>query len=179
MKRWFAGIALLLAPLLSACGTTAPAPSGPLVWGHAVAGNLTISQGWVASVNMGGMDMTSMPKMVMDTETVAYLTIKNSGAKDALVAVSTPVAVEATLHNTVSNADHSSGTMTSVSSIEIPAHGRATLTTGGQHIMLSGLKGANYDPGSRITLTLSFRSGTTIEVSMPVINIVDRPSAQP
>ena len=172
-RRSGAAILLMIAPLLSACGA-AHTTATPTSWGQATSGDLSISQGWVESVDMGGMDMSSSSAMSMSMSSAAYLTINDSGAADALVSASTPAASLATLHRTIESAGDSSGTMVASRSIAIPAHGRATFAPGGDHIMLSGLR-ASFAVGTKISLTLRFRSGRSITVVLPVINVVDRP----
>lgn len=172
-------LALTLAALglLAACGTSTPAPQGPPVWGHAISGDLQISEGWVTSVDMGGMDMSSMPDMVMNMDTAAYLTITNSGQPDALISANTPAAVRVSFHRDVASANGSSATMVSVPAFEIPRHGTLRLAPGGDHIMLSGLK-ANFRIGDQIKLVLLFRSGRSATVMLPVINPSDRPGQE-
>ena len=172
-RRTVAALLLAGLPLLTGCGSAPATSTKPPVWGHAASGDIRITEGWVESVDMGGMDM-SAPGMVMNMASAAYLTVTDNGAADAIVSASTPAAVKASLHRTIESADGSSGTMVDAPSIHVPAHGAVTFAPGGDHIMLTGLK-ASFAPGTAITLTVTFRSGRTITVVLPVINVSDRP----
>jgi protein SCO1/2 len=99
---------------------------------------------------------------------VAYATVLNPAATpDALVAVRTPVARAAELHETTSNGA-GMGAMVSmmrVRSIAVPAHGRVVLRPGGYHVMLIGLR-HSLRPGTTFPLSFEFARGgwTTVEV---------------
>lgn len=145
------------------------------------AGDLELSGGFVyATAPMEGMDSTDgagsdMTDMTMVT--AAFGTLSNGGdAEDALVGVATELTETAQIHETVANEDGTGGTMREVAQIVIPAGGRVALEPGGYHIMLMNLTG-DVAAGTTVTLTLEFRSGTTMTVDFPVIDREDRPQS--
>ncbi len=99
-----------------------------------------------------------------------YLTIENHAAVDEqLLSVQTDVADKADLHRSMLTAD---GMMTMAplpDGLPIDASGRITLATGGDHIMVTGLK-AHPSNGDMIVLTLTFRHAGTITLTLPVDN---------
>lgn len=94
-----------------------------------------------------------------------YLTLSNTGETASLVAASTPVAERAELHTH----KHEDGMMRmeQVPAIEIPAGGEARLKPHGDHVMLFGLR-QGLTPGERVSLTLEFDDGRTLELEVPV-----------
>lgn len=166
-------VIVALAALLSACGSSGD-PNDKPAWGHADSGDIHVVDGWVKAVSMTDAEMNA-PGGMSDMKSAAYLTINNAGPADALIAVSSPAATESQLHKTVQNDGGSSGTMMRVDSFDVPAGGQLVLTPGGNHIMLLNLKG-HLTPGMTVPLTLTFRSGKVMTVSMPVIDAKDRPN---
>lgn len=173
MIRRTAGLAasLLLTLALTACGgSSLHATAGS--WASATGDGLALSRGWVEAAGAGA---SSMPGMEMSAQSAAYATIRNTGsAADALVAVSTSAAGSATLHATRASANGSAGTMVAVKAVPVPAGGSVTLQPGGYHVMLTDLT-SSFAAGSAITMTWTFRSGTTLTASFPVIAASDRP----
>lgn len=171
-------VAALALVLLAGCGHTAStASTGPrLAAGHD--GDIALSAGWVSAVaDMSGMsDMPGMSGMSGNAEeSTAYATLTDTGTTDdALVSVSTTAAGQATLHNTVTSANGSAGTMVAVPSVPVPAGGRVTLRPGHYHVMLTGLT-TSLTAGTRISMTWTFRSGAHITTTFPVIDAADRP----
>lgn len=97
----------------------------------------------------------------------AYLVVRSSGpADDAIVGVTTPAAMHAELHETQTDAAGMMG-MVPVDAIPVPAGGMAVLEPGGYHVMLMGLT-EPLVAGSTVPLTLTFASGTVLEVSAEV-----------
>ena len=86
-------------------------------------------------------------------EGVVYLTITDTGTPDTLTGVTTPVAAEATLHQ--SPEDHGVMKMRPVVALPIEPGKPVTLAPNGYHIMLSGLKQA-LKQGDSFPVTLSF-----------------------
>lgn len=131
------------------------------------AGDLSLSKGWVTAAKAQQSMSTS----------AAYFTLTNSGSQDdALVSVDTDLARHSMLHRTKQSADGSSGTMERVTEMQVPAHGRAVLGPGGYHVMLMDLT-RSLAPGTTIPVRLTFRSGATMDVKMPVIDREDRPGS--
>jgi copper(I)-binding protein len=98
----------------------------------------------------------------------AYLTIDNHGAADRLLKVETGIA-NAELHNHIM--DGNVMKMRAVDAIPVPP-GRTTLSPGGYHIMLIGLK-APLQAGAQFPLKLTFEKAGTVEVNV----VVDKPGA--
>ena len=71
-------------------------------------------------------------------EGVVYLTITDTGTPDTLTGVTTPVAAEAALHQSID--DHGVMKMRPVGSLPIESGKPVTLAPGGYHIMLMGLE---------------------------------------
>ena len=106
---------------------------------------------------------------------VVYLTIENTSAQvERIVAVSTPVAKRASVHETV----HRDGMMQMVPtpSLEIAPASRLELKPGGLHVMLMGLR-APIVQGSRFPLTIRFeRAGLVrVEVVAGSVGALDAP----
>lgn len=95
---------------------------------RAMAGDLEVENAWSRATVAAG------------STGVVYMTIRNTGAmSDRLIAVASPVAATAQVHETRSDED---GTMSMapVAAVAIPAHGEAMFLPGGLHIMLVGLR---------------------------------------
>jgi hypothetical protein len=95
----------------------------------------------------------------------AYMTIRNPGPADRLVAASTPAARTTELHTHIREGDVMR--MRKVEAIEIPEKGAATLEPGGLHVMLIGLH-KPLKTGDTFSLTLTFAKSGTITVQVPV-----------
>lgn len=97
---------------------------------------------------------------------VVFLTLDNPGDTDrAVVSASSPAADHAELH-THQTVD---GTMQMrrIERIAVPAHGRATLAPGGDHVMLLGLRGP-LEAGGALALTLGTDDGGSLVVTVPI-----------
>ncbi|WP_072392484.1 DUF1775 domain-containing protein [Hyphomicrobium sp. CS1GBMeth3] len=96
-----------------------------------------------------------------------YLTIRNTGGDaDTLVGVETAVAERGEIHEM----SMSEGVMRMrrlADGVEIPAGGSVELKPGGNHLMFMNLKERLVE-GERITVTLTFKSGATGSVTLPV-----------
>jgi copper(I)-binding protein len=91
---------------------------------------------------------------------VVYLTITDTGLKDTLTGVATPVADNAELHQSVN--DHGVMKMRPVADLSIEPGKPVTLSPGGYHIMLIGLKQAlKKDESFPITLTFTKAGAVT------------------
>lgn len=95
----------------------------------------------------------------------AYVTLTETGAADALVKVSTPVAETAAVHETINE----SGTMKMrpVEALNLPAGKPVTLAPGGYHVMLMGLR-APLKVGDTFPLTLTFAHAAAQTVTVTV-----------
>ncbi len=95
----------------------------------------------------------------------AFLTIRNMGEADRLVAAASTVSARTELHST--QMDGGVMKMRHVEAIEVPAGGMAELKPGGYHVMLMGLK-QPLKEGEAFDLTLRFAGGAEITVNVPV-----------
>lgn len=111
-----------------------------------------------------------MPQPVSADMAAGFLTITNKGAaKDELTSVTSDVAGQITMHDTVG------GSMQEVTSFAVPAHGRLVFKSGGNHLMFEKL---NHRPkqGDTITLKLKFAKSGPLTVEMPVKSATYNPS---
>jgi periplasmic copper chaperone A len=103
-----------------------------------------------------------MPQPVSDSMAAGFLTIVNdSGKKDELTSVTSDVAGEVTVHETVG------GTMKEVQNLAVPAHGQLVFESGGNHLMFEGLK-RKPKQGQTVSVELHFADSDPVVVRMPV-----------
>ncbi|MEU3461358.1 copper chaperone PCu(A)C [Streptomyces sp. NPDC006733] len=103
-----------------------------------------------------------IPQPVMADMAAGYFTVVNTGDTDAeLTSVSSDLAADITLHSTAENR------MRKVSSLTVPAGGRLTLSSGGNHLMLMEL---THKPvaGEKVSMELHFARADPIGVTVPV-----------
>jgi periplasmic copper chaperone A len=94
-----------------------------------------------------------------------YLTVRNSGSHaDALVAVSSPAAAAGSMLMT----ENPNGTMGLLRELRVPAHGRASLVPGRDHLMLEQPRGS-LAVGQHITVILHFQHAGDLTISVPVV----------
>lgn len=129
------------APIVALLAATACSPKAP---------NIAIADPVVVATPMGG---------------AAYMTIRNRGGSDRLLAVKAPTIADLSIHETVR--DGSIMRMRPVGTVEIPANGEVNFKRGGLHIMLMGSSEA-IQPGKSFPLTLSFEKAGEIRVTAPV-----------
>ena len=98
-------------------------------------------------------------------EGAVYLTITNTGAQDTLTGVTTPVAAEAELHQSID--DHGVMKMRAVAALPIEPGKPVTLAPGGYHIMLTGLK-QSLRQGDSFPVTLSFAKAGQVTATATV-----------
>ncbi|MEU6174849.1 copper chaperone PCu(A)C [Streptantibioticus parmotrematis] len=131
----------LCALALSACGGPASADAEP---------KLAVSGAYVPQPPMADM-------------AAGYFTVTNTGGgADALTSVTSDAASSLTLMRTTSD-----GEMQGVKSLPIPANGKLTLSTGGNHLMLMGLK-RKPTAGQSVTFELHFAKSAPVSVRVPV-----------
>lgn len=124
---------------------------------------------WAGDYRVGGIEIrrpwTRPAQAGMNA--VGYLTLVNVGAKPVrLVAVESPAARSATLHQTSQVGGVSS--MRPVTGGLVVAPGaKAEFAPGGYHVMLMGLKSAQV-PGGRTPLTLVFDGGRKVKIDLAV-----------
>jgi hypothetical protein len=99
------------------------------------------------------------------TTGAAYVTLVGGAQADSLVAVSTPVATTADVHETTS--DNGVSRMRPVPAVPIAPGRTVTFAPGGFHIMLTGLK-QRLTAGQSFPLTLTFAHAAPVTVSVQV-----------
>jgi copper(I)-binding protein len=98
-----------------------------------------------------------------------YLAITNPGAEaDRLVAVATPAAGAASIHET--RTVDGVMTMDMKEALDIPAGATVALAPGGMHIMLMNLT-APLTEGQQFDVTLTFVKAGSVTVSVPVAGV--------
>ena len=128
--------------------------------GHAVAGELAVSHAVI-------------PAPPSISEASAFLVIENrGGTPETFTGALTPAADSILLHRLIG------GLMQPATPLEIPAHGYLNLVPGSYHLMLEGLRHP-LAVGDTVTLSLSFGSGATLGVRVPVLNYTDAVSELP
>lgn len=100
-----------------------------------------------------------------------YMTVKNSGTTaDAITAASSPLAKRIELHE--HSMDGGIMRMRQVEQVEVPAAGEVVFSSGGYHLMISGLD-KSVKPGDALPVTLTLKSGKNIEVDYHVGKVGD------
>ncbi|MFB7931851.1 copper chaperone PCu(A)C [Streptomyces sp. NPDC056039] len=103
-----------------------------------------------------------MPQPVSDEMAAGFFTVTNKGgAADELTSVTSDVAGQVTVHETVG------GAMQEVEDLKVPAHGELVLKSGGDHLMFEQLKRKPKE-GQTVTLELRFADSGPVKVEMPV-----------
>lgn len=98
----------------------------------------------------------------------AFFEISNHLPKAiTLMSVSTPVAKESEIHETIQQGPFT--TMNEVKTVTIPAKESVGLKPGGLHVMLVGLE-KPLEEGQTIPLTLTFEDGTKVKVDAKIKN---------
>ncbi|HZH46134.1 MAG TPA: copper chaperone PCu(A)C [Roseococcus sp.] len=115
-------------------------------------GGIAIEAPWTRAAGQGGQG-------------AGYLTIRNAGPADRLLAASTPAAARLELHNV--ERDGEVMRMREVAAIPVPARGSVTLQPGGLHLMLIGLT-APLVAGETIPVTLRFERAGEMRVMLAV-----------
>jgi copper(I)-binding protein len=147
---------------LTRCRFVAAALFAAMVWAATVPSGQAAEQR--TPIEVAGAYLRAVPPG--QTETAAYLTLRNQGTRPvALIAASSPAASATELHATVK--ENGLMKMRPVARIEIPAGGEARLEPGGHHIMLIGLR-EPLVAGKTVELELRFDDGTVRRVQAPV-----------
>jgi copper transport protein len=131
-----------------------PAVAGPAVSPPVTVGTITVSQAWTRKNPPGA------------PTGVAYMTITNAGPdEERLLSVSSPLAGEATLHETAYQGNVA--TMTAQAAIVIPPGATVILGPNGTHVMFSVLA-PDFATGEIVPATLVFAGAGKAEVSLAV-----------
>jgi copper(I)-binding protein len=134
-----------------------------LLAGPAFAGDIAISEAYVRAVAPGA------------GASAAYMTIRNDGAADTLVAARTDIARRVELHTHI--LEDGVARMREVEGgIAAPAGETVTLAPGGLHVMLMGLNGP-LAAGATLPLTLVFENAGEMAIMAPIVDV--QPGAMP
>lgn len=128
----------------------------PLAWAGAVMADTYASDAWVRAAVPGQPATGAFMTLTADTDS-------------RLVAVRSPVAREAQIHQMRMNGDVMS--MGEVKAIALPAHQPVSLDAQGYHIMLMGLNGA-VNAGDKVPLTLTVENSQGVQQRFEVTAIV-------
>lgn len=158
MRR--AGFAVIIAGVLTGCGTSAPAPArdgSPLAFmgGHAALGHLEISRAYI-------------PAPATPSLGAAYFTVTNTGPADRLVSVRTSAFRTASLHRYRTLPDGAERMVPVAHGGVIPAHGRLVLMPGSDHLMLRRPRHP-VEQGAMERMTLRFQHAGTVSMEVPVV----------
>jgi len=96
---------------------------------------------------------------------VGYFTLRNNGAADALIKVSSDAAGEAIMHETTS--DNGVMRMRAVDALTLPPGASMAFKPGGHHVMFTDLK-APFKAGDTIKATLTFERAGSVTVAFAV-----------
>ncbi|MFN8518575.1 MAG: copper chaperone PCu(A)C [Chloroflexota bacterium] len=152
-------LALSTSALAQSPGAASPVPSGAAL-------PLRVEGAWARTSPM------------MELAGAAFMVLINDGpTDDALVTVGSPRATTVEIHQTTTDANGVMA-MAPVASVPVPAGGRTELAPGGYHVMLIGLLEPLLE-GDVVPLTLTFQSGTVIEVQATVSAVAPGSSAVP
>ncbi|HEY5334477.1 MAG TPA: copper chaperone PCu(A)C [Mycobacteriales bacterium] len=113
-----------------------------------------------------------IPQPANNAVAAAYFTVTDDGAADVLTGATSDVSTDVGLHETVDSG--STGTMVSVPSIAIPAHGSAKLAAGGYHVML--MHPSTLTVGQQVRMTLHFQHAAPLTLLVPVVPLTDSDS---
>jgi copper(I)-binding protein len=94
-----------------------------------------------------------------------YMTVRNAGAADKLVAASSPAAAKVELHVHVN--DNGVMRMREVPGYDIPAKGSFELKPGGAHLMFMNLK-APLKEGTKVPVTLKFEKAGEVKTEFDI-----------
>ena len=134
-------------------------------------GDLVVLAGWARPTALDETDAGDPAEVISG----AYLTLENQGDEaETLVALSSPRAGVVELHET--QMDDGMMRMRPLVALPLAAGEQHTLAPGGEHLMLIDLQ-SHLLPGQVVPLTLTFESGVTLTVAVPVRD--ERDSTQP
>jgi periplasmic copper chaperone A len=104
-----------------------------------------------------------LPQPPMADMAAGYFTITNTGkAADELTGVTSEFASDVSMQTTTP-----AGQMQDAASLPIPADGKLVLSTGGNHLMLMGLKEKPM-VGEKLSFALHFAKSSPLTVQVPV-----------
>ncbi len=134
-------------------------------------GAIVVLAGWARPTALDKTDASDPADVISG----AYLTLENRGDEaDALISISSPRIATVELHET--QMDGGIMRMRPLAALPLEPGERHTLAPGDQHLMLIGLE-SHLLPGQVVALTLTFESGVTLTVAVPVRD--EREATQP
>lgn len=117
-------------------------------------------------------DPWARPAMTGENSAVYLLLHNHTAEDDELVSVSSDVATSVELHESKMVDGTDLMEMTPVASVPLPSDGEVEFKPGGLHIMLVGLT-RDLKVGDQFDVTLTFKSGLTLKVTVPVMESMD------
>ncbi len=123
---------------------------------------------WAVATDNGLMISGAYARATVPGQEVGavYMTIENKGDQpEQLLGANSPIADNVTLHNT--RMTQGMSTMTHMTTIEVPAHGKVDLAPGSYHLMLDNLH-QPLKAGDSIEVNLNFRHAGTMHMQVPV-----------
>lgn len=114
---------------------------------------------------LGASDAWVRLPAVQGRPAAAYFTVKGGAQATSLVAVSSPAAIRAEIHEMKQAGDMM--TMAPVKDVAVPAGGRVEFKPGGKHVMFYDLA-PEVRAGGTMKLRLAFADGKAIEVDAAV-----------
>ncbi len=134
---------------------------------HLVIGTMLFAVPAIALAQQSGIQIeNAWSRVAMAGRTgVVYLTITDTGAPDKLLAVASPIATKADLHESFS--DNGVAKMRDVAALPVQAGKPVTLSPGGYHIMLMGLK-QPLQQGDTFPVTLNFEKAGQVTTTVTV-----------
>lgn len=175
--RTLPGIVAVAAVLLAAATLAACAGSGSndrSSISHQPASSGATPGRALASASVGTLVITGgyIRQPASPDVAAAYLTITNNGATaDRLEKVTT--SVTSTVMPMTETDRGGVGSMSDLSNITIPGHGRMQFTPNHAHLMLENPK--PLKAGSRVSMTLTFAHAGTVTITLPVIPLGQTP----
>jgi putative copper resistance protein D len=153
--------------LLTACGGGSDTlhitnESLGVTGGHGTVGELTITHAYI-------------PAPATPSLAAAYFTVTNSGATpDRLLSAASTGFRRASLHRYATTGDGTERMVLVPTGVDVPAHGRLTLTPGSYHLMLERPT-AKVRNGGVERLQLRFADAGTITITVPVVGATGLP----
>ena len=128
---------------------------------------LLVGKGWAGELTV---IQAYAPRSLTPTTSSAavYFTISNTGEADKIVAISTPAAKSAMIHE--SRIVDDIATMNMLNSIDVPADSTIAMSQGGLHVMLTGLI-APLVEGESLNLDVTFEKAGVLKVEVPVTGL--------
>lgn len=153
-------VAVATVGAVAGCGTEGPAPAGEGSTGGARTGSLVVSAAFVGTHGT--------------TSAAAYVEIRNRGADDALVSVSSPVAASVTPMGSMSASGSVNGSPDGGFPLPIERDDPLVFRPGGAHLMLEGLD-SPLSSGDTVELQLGFEHAPPVSIRAEVVNVARIP----